>query len=1023
MPLNPSQTKAVTCEGFQLVLAGPGSGKTRVITEKILRLLDQGIPANQILALTFSEKAAAEMSERIEQSRPNLNLEIHTFHSFCLQLMKENVLASGISVSGRIISKTTQLVWGLRNIDAFGLEYIRVGNNAAEVVNALIEGISAFRDELVTPALLADYLGRKKTADVSDEEREYLDQLSDLLKVYRAYEQYKRDERLIDFDDMIHGAVNLLRSRATVRSAYRNRFRYILVDEFQDTNFAQLELIKELAGDHLCVVGDDDQTIYRFRGAYLTNIRDFKEWAAQHAEILLDENYRNSPAILSLAMQLMKNAPNRQEKKLFTRKPEGEPVTVAACGNEDGEAEYVAQEIARLAGTKYIPHRKGKERELGYRDFAILCRSWKDGAKFQAALRRHTIPCEYQADVDFLRLPVIRDLVAYLQIIDNPLVAGVALNRILKLCAIPETVVQKINAAAGKKGYTGARKDPEPGNDFVYETMLDAESVVPGHAPAIAGIVRMLRHFIEEKERHTLPQLVYEVMMQASGLYRSALNGEAAQTRQYLAKFFEITQEYDRITRQAAITDFLEYLRFFSAFTVDIEEREESNAVRIITAHKSKGKEFSVVFVADLAANRFPLRYREKTFVVPADLARGLRSGDDEKALFIQEERRLLYVAMTRAEERLYVTYAKWYGGNKRETKPSQFLEELTFRTNPLITVTEPPAQGADLPVPDTTPVEELKTSLQEQAIRAIADMRLSTALQNLVTLERVREYAERGTDVFDKDTFVATADTDIPVADLISAPPDVPVIPESLRFSASALQKYQDCPLQYKFASILKIPEPPGVSPAAAKGTSVHSVIEHLDLSQPVPEQIPKLLEQFWTPEQFESVTQSEQDKASAYDLIQTYLAWQAKNNNTILESEKEFSFTLAGREMHGFIDRIEQTPRGGYEVIDFKTGSSKSSGITKKNLPENIQLNLYAMAIRELYGKLPERTTLFYLADNKLVDYAPTEAGVKAFTENLEKMVARILAGEFPAQPGYKQCEWCPYGDLCGEREIGEE
>jgi len=1022
MPLNPSQETAIKTCGLQLVLAGPGSGKTRVITEKILHLIDQGIPPEQILALTFSEKAAAEMSDRIEIERPNLNLEIHTFHSFCNQMLKENVLASGISVSGGIISRTNQLVWGLRNIDAFGFEHIRVGNNSAEIIKAVIDGISAFRDELITPEILKDYLEKKKIAEVPDEEREYLGLLEDLLKVYKAYEQYKRDERLIDFDDMILGAVNLLRSNATVRSAYRNRFRYLLVDEFQDTNFAQLELVKQLAGEHLCVVGDDDQTIYRFRGAYLTNIRDFREWATRHAEILLDQNYRNSPAILALAMQLMKGAPNRQEKKLFTEKPAGEPVTVAACGNEAGEADYVAAEIGRLAGTTYFSHREGKERTLEYRDFAILSRSRKDGAKFQAALKRHTIPCEYQGDVDFLRLPVIRDMVAYLQVIDNPLVAGVALNRIMKLCSVPETVVQKINAAAGKRGYAGVRQDPEPGNDFVYEVMQDSGGVVPDHAAEIAGIVWMHRHFVEEKERHTLPELVYEVMMQASGLYRSALNGDAARVRLYLAKFYEITQEYDRITRHAAIGDFLEYLQYFGAFTLDIEEREEQNAVQIITAHKSKGKEFPVVFVVELAPKRFPLKYRAKTFVVPADLARGLKTGDDEKALFLQEERRLLYVAMTRAEERLYLTYAKWYGENKRETRPSAFLEELSFRNNPLITVIEPPARGTDLLFIDTTPVEELKTSLQEQAIRAIAEMRLSTALQDLVTLERVREYTERGTAEFDKAGFVGSVSTDTPIEDLIGAPPALPVISETMRFSASGLKTYQDCPLRFRFSYILKIPEPPGASPAAARGTTVHAVIEHLDPALPAEIQVPGLLEQFWTPDQFESRTQSEQDKVSARELVETYLAWQAENTNTILEAEKEFSFTFAGRGMHGFIDRIEQTPGGGYVVIDFKSGSSKSSGITRKNLPENIQLNLYALAIKEMFGKLPERATLLYLKDNNPINYQPTEDSVVAFAENLEQMLAKILAGEFPAQPDFMRCGWCPYGDLCESREMEE-
>ena len=1019
MPLNPSQHKAVTGCGFQLVLAGPGSGKTRVITEKILHLLDQGVPPAEILALTFSDKAASEMRDRIESVRPHLDLDIQTFHSFCLDMLRENVLVSGISVSGGNISRTNVLVWGLRNIDTFGFEHIQVGNNSAEVITAVIEGISAFRDELITPEALATYLEKKNGEEVPEEEREYLGLLSDLLKVYKAYVQYKRNEHLIDFDDMIFGAVNLLATNATVRAVYQKRFRYILVDEFQHTNFAQLELIKLLAGEHLCVVGDDDQTIYRFRGAYLTNIRDFKEWAANHAEVLLDENYRNPPEVLTLALQLMQKAPNRKQKDLVTKKTTSSPVVVAACGNEDGEGEYVAQEIKKLAGTEFFSHREGSKRPLAYRDFAILCRSRKDGAKFQAALKRQNIPCEYEADVDFLRLPVIRDLIAYLQIINNPLIAGVSLNRILKLCAIPETIVQKINSAAGRKARpTEERKDPEPGNDFVFETMMDAGSVVPDYNKQITEIVRMLRHFIEEKERHTLPGLVHEVMMQASGLYRSALNEDAARTRLYLAKFLGITQEYDQITKDASIAGFLEYLQFFSAFSVDIEEREDTDAVRILTVHKSKGKEFPVVFVADLATNRFPLKYREKKYYVPADLARGLQAGDDEKALFLQEERRLLYVAMTRAEERLYLTYSKWYGENKRETKPSQFLEEIAFKNNPLIAVIEPEARGAELPVVDGTPTEEIRSRLQEQTIRAIAEMRLHTALQDLVTLGRVQGYTENGTDTFDKEAFMGDIHTDTPLGEIIGTPPVQAGVPATMRFSYSGLQKYKDCPLWFKFSYILKIPEPPGPAPAAAKGSSVHSVIENLDLQRPVDEQIEQLLAQHWTPDQFESRTQSEQNKASARELIRTYLAWQATNKNTIVASEKEFSFSFAGRELHGYIDRIEQTPEGGYVVIDFKSGK-KPSDITKKSIPESIQLNIYAMAIREMYGKLPERATLFYLADNNPVDYPPTDQTIAAFSTNLEALLGKILAGEFPAQPDYMRCGWCPYGDLCGNQE----
>ncbi|RQD81831.1 MAG: ATP-dependent helicase [Methanocalculus sp. MSAO_Arc2] len=1022
MPLNPSQEKAITGSGFQLVLAGPGSGKTKVIIEKILHLLDRGVPPGAILALTFSEKAAAEMSERIEAVRPHQDIEIHTFHSFCLEMLRENMLTSGISISGGIVSRTNVLVWGLRNIDSFGFEYITIGNNSSDIIRAIIDGISSFRDELITPAMLDEYLKRKRNIEVSDDEQDYLNKLSDLLKVYRAYEQYKQDEHLIDFDDMIFGAVNLLQTNPDIRTLYRKRFPYILVDEFQDTNFAQLELVKLLADDHLCVVGDDDQTIYRFRGAYLTNILDFREWAREHAEILLDENYRNPPAVLKLAFQLMQKAPNRQQKELISKKPAGEPVVVAACGNEDGEGEYVATEIERIIGTLLPARGDEPARPLQYRDCAILCRSRKDGAKFQAALRRHNIPCIYQADVDFLRLPVIRDIIAYLQIINNPLIAGISLNRIMKLCSIPETIVQMINAEAGRRSRPAdGRADPDPWNDYVFETMAEAQSVVPDYAPRIREINEMLRHFIEQKERHTLPALVHRVMMQASGLYRSALNDEAVMTRQYLAKFLEITQEYDQITRDATIDGFLEYLQYFSAFSVDIEEREDANAVRILTIHKSKGKEFPIVFVADLAQKRFPLDYREKKFVVPSDLAQGLLAGEDEKALFLQEERRLLYVAMTRAEERLYLTYAKWYGKNKRETKPSPFLEELSFRENPLINLIEPGAWNMDLPFPEETPAGEVRSRLQERAIRAIAEMRLSTALHNLVTLERVRGYSEEGTEIFDRDTFLQSACSETPISEIIGMPPEQAVIPETMRFSYSGLQLYKDCPLTFKFRYILKIAEPPGPAPAAAKGVATHAVIESLDPDSLADDQIDELLDRYWKPDQFESQTQSDQSKASARDLIMSYIRWQETNRNTIIAPEKRFGFTFAGREIHGYIDRIEQTPDGGYVVIDFKSGKSSSSGLTKKNIPENIQLNLYAMAIRELYGELPERASLFYLTDNKIIDYVPTEESISAFSKSLEEMLDRILAGEFPAQPDYMRCQWCSYRDLCEMKNGG--
>ncbi len=230
--------------GHQLILAGPGSGKTRVITEKILHLLGQGVSPSHILALTFSEKAAKEMLDRLEERTDTHDLTISTFHAFCNSVLEENVLESGISFSSGVVSRANQLVWGLRNIDNFGFEHVEVGNNAAEVIESMMDGISSFRDELITTAELEEYLRKKQATGLDPEEEDTVGKLSDLLKVYVAYEQYKRSEMLLDFDDMIHETVRLFERKPLVLRRYRDRFRHILVDEFQDTNYAQLALVK-----------------------------------------------------------------------------------------------------------------------------------------------------------------------------------------------------------------------------------------------------------------------------------------------------------------------------------------------------------------------------------------------------------------------------------------------------------------------------------------------------------------------------------------------------------------------------------------------------------------------------------------------------------------------------------------------------------------------------------------------------------------------------------------------------------
>ena len=486
-------------------------------------------------------------------------------------------------------------------------------------------------------------------------------------------EQYKRAEHLIDYDDMVHEAVRLLERKPRIRDEYRSRYSRIMVDEFQDTNYVQLQLLKLLAGDHLCVVGDDDQTIYRFRGAYLTNIDDFKRtWEGCRATVL-DTNYRSTSRILALALELMESAPNRTPKAISTANPAGEPVVLARCANEAAEVAFIRDEIASLLETEFLPRKDEAHRKYRYRDIAILCRRRAQGVALSRALSREGIPCTFRGEVELFRLPEIRDVVAWLRVVDNPVGNGVSLYRLMRSAGIDEVAVQRLHSAARRY------RDRDLGDDGVYTAMHHAGEHVPADAPFVAELVRSIDRFVGEKEAQTLPQLVHAVMMHGAGLYRAAVESEP-QAIAALNTFYGIAAEYDAITRDARLPGFLEHLSVMASFRVEVETEAEDDAVQVMTVHRSKGTEFPAVFITDLSERRFPLGYQAKEFVVPADLARGLRTGDDEKALFLQEERRLLYVAMTRAEERLYLTQVRWHGTNKRETKPSVFLRRARDR-------------------------------------------------------------------------------------------------------------------------------------------------------------------------------------------------------------------------------------------------------------------------------------------------------------------------------------------------------
>lgn len=513
--------------------------------------------------------------------------------------------------------------------------------------------------------------------------------------------------------------------------------------------------------------------------------------------------------------------------------------------------------------------------------------------------------------------------------------------------------------------------------------------------------------------------------MSISDLFQRAISNDSPLNRRYqglLKEIYKIALEFENLNPDATLSQFVEYLYKVGKFELDIDEGNSfTNSVQITTIHKSKGKQFPVVFIVDVATNKLPLRNREKTFYVPNELSQGVQMDSDAKELHIQEERRLLYVAMTRAQNKLFISYCSKYGQNIRESKPSKFLEELQFRTNPLIEFESFEGTQEGNILEEIDKIEKIKQDKQLKATRAINKMQLKSAVKKILELAEVQYYEEHGKlEGFDHKEILTVTLDDSDIESQLKGE-KIPLIDkDSLRLSKSKLDVYETCPLQYKFRHVLRVPIPP--SSAADVGTAVHNVAEKVTKYEMEGKRVSKeqafdMLEKNWDSRAFENETASNQKKEEAKTFVETFLAWSKANPNTPVGVEKEFNLEIGGVKFTGKIDRVEKTPDGKYIVIDYKTGSDK---ITKNTIQDDVQMNLYAMATEKMYGELPQKTILYYLKKDKLVENEILVTKVAEVKESIENTVELILDEQFTAKPEYNSCRFCNFWDICDEKEI---
>lgn len=628
--LNPEQRKAAThVDGPLLILAGAGSGKTATMTHRIAYLIEQGVSPYQILAVTFTNKAAGEMRERVEKLVGRCpGMWIMTFHAMSLRILREHCERIGYQhnfvVYDTIDQKTLiKTIMKEQNIDA----------------------------KLYPQAYLSAAISKQKEYDVSP--REYLETEADNFRskvigsVYRAYQEQLKRNNAMDFDDLLVNALHVLRDNPDILADYQHRFRYILVDEYQDTNHIQYEIIRLLAKarQNLCVVGDDDQCIYQWRGADISNILNFEKDFPQARVIKLEQNYRSYGNILAAAHSVIRNNRGRKAKKLWTDKEAGDKIVYRRCDSDKEEAYYIAQEIDLL-----------KNGQRTYDDFAILYRTNAQSRLFEDALKRRGIPYQILSGFSFYERKETKDMICYMRLVVNP-ADDLALKRVINepKRGIGAVTLGKLEALARVHGLS--LLDILSQDEISYSLPAKAQK-------AVGEMVRIIRLCAQEKENLRVSD-IYDQLLVKSG-YLKVLEAEdtqeAASRIENLMDFKSFIYDYEKekedTDEKATLEEFLEKV----ATNGDADKLEEGTGkVTLMTMHSAKGLEFPIVFLPGMEDGLFP----------------GHRALDNENGM--EEERRLCYVGMTRAREKLFLTGAAYrvLYGHGEYTRESTFLREL----------------------------------------------------------------------------------------------------------------------------------------------------------------------------------------------------------------------------------------------------------------------------------------------------------------------------------------------------------
>jgi len=953
--LNEDQIKAIKHKsGPILVVAGAGTGKTRVITERIRYLIqDKKVKPQEILALTFTEKASQEMILRIGDIMP-LGYEepwVYTFHSFADRILKAEGLEIGLDPSYKILSPSDQWLLFRKNIFEFDLRYFRPLGNPTKFISAIIKFISRLQDENISPKEFSEFVIKSNKNREDDEEKQRWDEL---VYIYERYEQLKIQNSKLDFGDLITWTIKLFKERPNILKKYQEQFKHILVDEFQDTNYAQYELIKLLfpnkntrrSNDYqersLLVVGDDSQSIYKFRGAAVSNILQFMEDFKDSTMVTLLKNYRSSQKILDPAYKLIKNNnPDTLESKLgiskelkSETKEKGITPEIIQTETLEDEVEFIISKILEILA---------KEPQYTYKDFAILARANNHLDPIFMALRKHNLPYQLVGNRGLYDREEIRDILALLKAIVDP-TDGTSLYRVLNIDSLNisyEEISKLLSQTRFKKTdlWTQVKESKDENVERIKSLILEFQNNLTKSSPTeivynLVNSIGYINHFLEEET------IENELSIKNLNLFLNKI-------QKFEVDFHSETKE------MPTLIDFVDYIDLVieAGENPAQAEVEDVDTINLLTVHSAKGLEFPVVFIINLVSGRFPTRNKGDLIELPDDLIKETLPNGDEH---IQEERRLFYVGITRAKKYLFMTLGKDYGG-KRETTPSGFLEETEL-------------------------------SIKE------------------VKVDSIRKKEEQST-LF----AVGTGFREPKVKKLTGFVPDF--------ISYSQVDNYLICPLRYKYSYVLKIPTAPNHSLSFGNTIHETLKEFHTqkmfgkDISI---DQLLDIYEKNWNPLGYIDEKHRKLRFESGIKLLEDYYN---KNKNLDVKHlgiEKSFNLKIDGIKLFGKIDRIDELPSGDIEIIDYKTGNEKS----QKEANQDAQMTIYAMAVKEALNLNPKDLVLYYVETGEKISTKRTDKQIEAEKEKIKEVVKGIKKGEFEANPGKHctWCDYkgiCPFAE----------